>query len=203
MCVILIAETHPLTERTIRDAVRSNPDGIGMAWRESNRVSFAKGLTIENAIELAENVPLPYVFHARIATIGAVSDELCHPFPLDKRLSIDATAGVSSRGVLFHNGHWCVAAEDTEGNDLFDSPHWSDTKLMAWRLREHEFKHVSEFVPPHQKVVVLTPKTLERYGNSWVRMQRGVWASNDRGLSESTLLFKNAPMFNQKARVSA
>lgn len=48
---------------------------------------------------------MPYVFHARIATQGSKSVELCHPFPISEDQRMNGSVILRAKGVLFHNGH--------------------------------------------------------------------------------------------------
>lgn len=175
MCVILIAQTKRLTDAMIDDAVEANPHGNGFAWIENGAVRFEKGLSVEEAQDLAATVPLPYVFHARIATIGGVRKSLCHPFPLDRRLNPNQLSGRSTKGVLFHNGHW-------SDWDAFVKPtgegHWSDSRAMAQVAAEFGAEGITTCVDESQRVVLLTTAGVERFGRGWVEYTSGRWASN-------------------------
>src|SRR5262245_53468826 len=126
MCVILVAETGRLTPRMIDLAVDRNPDGNGLAWIERKSVRFEKDLSAADVREMLDWLPLPYVFHARIATVGGVCPELCHPFPLDRRVKPLALAGWSPKGVLFHNGHWGAWKQFADPSKVIGL--WSDSR---------------------------------------------------------------------------
>lgn len=175
MCVILSAEEARLTEEQVIRAIASNRDGNGFAWIDEGVVHFAKGVSPRTARRLAVTLPLPYVFHARIATVGGVRPELCHPFPLDRRLRPATLRGTSTKGVLFHNGHW------SEWRDYVRPAGrgpWSDSRGMAQLVSEFGPDAIDLVVPDHQKVVLLTRQGVTRYGVGWSEVEPGIWASN-------------------------
>lgn len=103
MCVILVAREKRLGVELLKHAASQNRDGLGMAWRNSGGVRWVKGIDLGTAVQLAQAVPMPYVFHARLATVGGESKELAHPFPVTVSAALD-TQGLADE-VLFHNGH--------------------------------------------------------------------------------------------------
>lgn len=175
MCVILVAETRRLSDHLIDLAIDANRDGNGLAWRNGNTVAFRKGLTRTEAKALARTLPLPYVFHARIATIGKVCAGLCHPFPMDLRLDANASAGRSRKGVLFHNGHWDGWREYVEDTSRGA---WSDSRGMATIAGRHGIDVLEQVVPDSQRVVVFTPTRLDVLGFGWTTLKPGIRASN-------------------------
>ena len=173
MCVILIAEEKRITTSTIKAAIDANPDGNGFAWMESGRVHWRKGITVKAAIKLAKTKPLPYVFHARIATVGATCAELCHPFPITRRGKQTATVGTSKRGVVFHNGSW---GEWDEYVSKHNGANWSDSRAMADMVFA-DGDEALELIPETQRVVMMTPTEILFQGTGW-RTINGVKASN-------------------------
>jgi hypothetical protein len=137
-------------------------------------VRFEKDITIARAKELAASVPLPYVFHARIASIGRVCPELCHPFPLDKRGSRLRLQGSSPKGVLFHNGTWSAWIDYI---DAEPGP-WSDSVAMSFIGSNYGIDVLEETVPDTQRLVLLTPRGIRRLGSGWSTLKPGIWASN-------------------------
>jgi len=175
MCVILIADEKRLTKRMVELAMDANPDGNGFAWREKGAVCFEKGLSEADAVDFARHLPLPYIFHARIATVGGVRPELCHPFPIDGRVKPTALAGRSRRGVLFHNGTWWKWRDYVEQGD---EP-WSDSRAMAALVNLYDAEAISEVVDEHaNRVVLMTPTDIRRFGRGWSKPHAGIWASN-------------------------
>lgn len=174
MCVILITDQNRLTASTIRAAVDSNPDGNGFAWISAGKVHWRKGITTEQAIRLAQTKPLPHVFHARIATIGKPCDALCHPFPVEARAEQTATSGASSEGVVFHNGSW------NDWRDNIDEPSsglWSDSRAMADMVYVDGVTAL-DIIPDSQRVVMMTPESVEYRGRGWTALADGTLASN-------------------------
>lgn len=131
MCVILVSEKKRLSSQLIADAIRTNPHGNGFAWIAAGTVRFEKDITIAQAQELAAIVPMPYVFHARIATQGGITPTLCHPFPMDRTGDPRRLSGSSKAGVLFHNGTW---------------HNWQDVAIAAIPCRTCEGKNVGGHV---------------------------------------------------------
>lgn len=107
MCVIAIAVEKRLTTDIITKCDGVNRDGIGVAWfRQNNEhyIDFKKGIKLEEAVELAKTLPLPYVFHFRLSTVGGYNPLLCHPFVATPESPLVQNGAAKS--VLFHNGHW-------------------------------------------------------------------------------------------------
>jgi hypothetical protein len=188
MCVILIAESRRLSNTLIDAAVQANPDGNGFAWINDDVVVFEKGITVARVKELARSVPMPYVFHARIATVGGKIPELCHPFTLNPKSNALATRGKSKAGVLFHNGHW----HDWEEYVDVDKTAWSDTRAMAAIVKEYDVEALYSVVPLTQKTVVMTPEKVHIRGN-WIHILNGVRASNGWFLRERVPSTTSAP----------
>ncbi len=179
MCVIAIAETRALTRAEIGQQWSANPDGAGVSWIDGGRVYWRKGIMrLDDLVNIVESLPLPYVVHTRIATVGGVNAPLTHPFPLIPSVPLKL-AGKTSKGVLYHNGHW----SDYElAMRLMDRAHGpllgriSDSRIMA-RLLAMEGADMITSVPTSQRVVVVTPQGITRYGSGWTNHD-GMWTSN-------------------------
>lgn len=128
MCVILACERRPDRE-TLEACASSNPHGAGVAWFSGGGVEWRKNLVPDQVGLVLDNIPLPYVIHFRIATVGGVNAGLCHPFPLKSGVPLDL-AGKSS-GVLFHNGHCSHAGELALAADVRLKGPASDTRQIA------------------------------------------------------------------------
>ena len=169
MCLIVAVtkKTPPLS--LYENANTLNPDGIGISWIQKNGlVKWHKGLDISELKSIAPFTPIPYVVHFRIATSGGVMSELCHPFPISRKVSID-TDGEAKR-TLFHNGIWFDWKEQlmkglvATGHKLPLGP-WSDTRAMAF-LAYHYGEKILELTD--EKVVVLSKDGIKFYGSGWV-----------------------------------
>jgi hypothetical protein len=185
MCVIITAESHRPSTRAIDLALAANPDGAGIAWIDNGKVRFLKGVgadVVEEVCALAATVPVPFIVHFRITTVGETCDALCHPFPLSGG-AMTRTKGVSKRGVLFHNGTWkdwrgsLLQAATASGMAIGDGP-MSDSRAMA---------HLAIILGTSilgaiegQRIAVLTPRGIERFGDGWTEIITGVHASNMR-----------------------
>ena len=107
MCIIAIS---PLGKdvwprETVKEMLRRNPDGCGVAFTTKNGVVFKKGMTsVDEVMSYLNKITNPtkriIVLHARIATSGKVDALRCHPFPIDVRNAKSGRANM----VFFHNG---------------------------------------------------------------------------------------------------
>jgi hypothetical protein len=158
-----IVRIRGLTEATLRSVVSPSPCPEGRDGRDF--------------LHSVNRLPLPFVFHARIATIGGVRAELCHPFPLDLRLRATRLDGMSRKGVLFHNGHWPDWQRFVTPAPNDRSP-WSDSRAMALIAGKYGADVIEEIVPDSQRVVLFTPDGVRRLGAGWTETRRGVFASN-------------------------
>lgn len=174
MCVILIAKTARLTKSVLERAIGANADGNGVAWIENGTVRFRKGLTAEQTLDIVPRLPTPYVFHARIATVGNPQRALTHPFPCDPSIRPDALSGRTKRGVLFHNGTW-HSWEDYHDHDGLPV---SDSRVMADLVAEYGWEGVTDLVGTWQRVVLVTPTKIHVHGDGWTEPIRGIVASN-------------------------
>jgi hypothetical protein len=182
MCVIAIVETKRPTEYMVQRMWEQNSHGGGVAWREDGQVKWKKGLNLADMKQLAGALPLPYILHFRIASVGGAKKELTHPFAVDDFLQSSlALEGSTKGGVLFHNGHW---------NDWFGellrtaalyreqvpTGVYSDTRAMAWMTSHYGQGFLDAL---DEKTVILTPDDLSvTVGGGWVEVE-GVWCSND------------------------
>jgi hypothetical protein len=141
MCVVIVAKNNRPDQETLEAGAWSNPQGAGVAWFETNAVGelgvkWEKGITdVSDVIKLAEELPLPYVVHFRIATAGGDDALLTHPFPVSKNAGLAFTG--SAKRVLFHNGHWpqweaTMAKLALQQCVAVPKGVWSDTRAMAW-----------------------------------------------------------------------
>jgi len=189
LCLIAVCQSERLAPVDVRDAVDANPDGNGAAWLEDGRVRWMKGITDEEMFEFAATMPLPHILHVRFSTIGGTPASLCHPFPFGGDLALE---GSTKQGVLFHNGHWgewnTVMLKSLPSPRSFPRGPWSDSRAMAWLVKQYG-PHILDLVGGGQRVALLTPKGVQRWGNGWVtekgillsstqfRMQRYVYRS--------------------------
>jgi hypothetical protein len=142
MCVIAVVEDSD--KRPSREEVtamwESNPQGGGVAWRESGRVKWKKGLGLNEMQRLVVELPTPYIAHFRVNScgVGGAIPQLTHPFPIEPNVSF-ALEGEIEGAVLFHNGHWQSWEHQAkmwlgQAGGKIRVPHgqkWSDSRTMA------------------------------------------------------------------------
>ncbi len=191
MCVIMLANRVRPTEEMIERAFDWNKDGAGIAWRGTGGendptpyVYWKKGLNLEEVKDLCKHVPIPYVVHFRVASVGGVRKSLTHPFPVGPDATL-ALEGRTTGSVLFHNGHWnpwadkALDAAISTGSKI-PAGDWSDSRAMAWMvnifgpgfmelLREQKGLL---FGPTKDQLDVFTGT------NGWEHINN-VWCSND------------------------
>lgn len=177
MCVIAIADEVRPTDEQVGKMFDSNNAGAGIAWREKGVVRWKKGLELEEVTELCAKVPLPYVVHFRIPSVGGKTPYLCHPFPVTAEVPLELQ-GTTKGYVLFHNGHWGRWRESTleaavRSNTKVPGGKWSDTRAMAF----HAFIYGSGILEMiDEKSVMFGPDKVEVFG-AWSK-EGGLWVSN-------------------------
>lgn len=216
MCVIFWVNKERPTQGMVEKAFDHNDDGAGIAHRTVNDagepvVEWKKGLDVKQMIELCATLPIPYIAHFRIASIGGIRDSLTHPFPITRSGSL-ALSGQTKGYVLFHNGHWkewnahclqAAGARDADGKVIqIPMGRWSDTRAMAWLCSIYG-PGFMEFLPD-QKGIIFGPKDMQIFdGNGWEKIKVNssgdfVWCSNDYFMKGQTVSgsgeHKQAPM---------
>jgi hypothetical protein len=165
MCVILICDrdSRP-TEEMVRQCWLRNSDGGGVAYHTKVDglpvVKWEKNLSEEEMVQKCATLPLPFIAHFRITSVGSTCGDLTHPFPLDDTQHL-AWEGETDRGVLFHNGTWSswktLLMDATFRSGLgrkLPPGTWSDTRAMAY-LAEHFGWGILEMID--EKIVVMAP----------------------------------------------
>lgn len=185
ICVILIAtETRP-TPRLLEDAYAANGDGAGIAWREEGKVHWKKGLDLDRFKQLCADVPLPFIGHCRIASIGGVRASLTHPFPVSARVPL-ALEGTTTGAVVFHNGHWGEWSKELKqvilasgGKYQIPPGVWSDSRAIAFMVHVYGMGILDLL---NEKTVGFSPKECEVAGYGWDEID---------GITVSNTFFKN------------
>lgn len=170
MCVIMCYEdSYPILEN-LEQAEKYNSDGSGIAWIENNKVCYVKGmdLTSKKIMILIKkhNMQLPIIIHFRIKSSGVLSDQLCHPFVIQKSEK-NNLVGTCSK-LLFHNGtfrEWddhllrlCMTKNIKIPNgDLSDSRAIS---YLCYHLGDNYLNLIDS-----GKFTVMTNKGIKKYGN--------------------------------------
>lgn len=203
MCVIVLvnSEASRPSVPMIDMMWAKNGDGGGAAWREADEagdpiVCWEKGLMKEPGLarmqELAATLPVPFVLHMRIATIGGVKANMTHPFPIDERGN-NELKGWTKGYVLFHNGtfkDWDKEARSLAVTTGIAIPtgKWSDSRAMAW-ICSIIGNGFMEFLP-EQKGLAFGPSDCDMFtgATGWDQVvdpqtQQKVWCSNSHFLT--------------------
>lgn len=118
MCIIFYNERGvKYQERELRNAFRTNDDGVGLMWIEDGKVKTFHGmLTEERLIKMMDEFTgVPHALHLRFATNGPPCKELCHPFKATPDEGADQAVWLMHNGVLFEHGQ---RAQDHESDTL-------------------------------------------------------------------------------------
>jgi predicted glutamine amidotransferase len=126
MCVIVVVQSKkdiPPYE-TLTKCGRNNADGMGYMYVKNNKVVINKGFFKVKSLHesMQDNIPeeSPVVIHFRIATHGAKTAGLCHPFPVTSNyetlcaLDVTCDTGVAHNGVLSAYGKINKEYSDTQ-----------------------------------------------------------------------------------------
>lgn len=177
MCVIaLIEDKRPSTEM-VEKMWNKNPDGGGLAWRKDGYVHWKKGLKLSEMQGMIKSLPTPFIAHFRIASVGGVKDELCHPFPISEKVELDLS-GKTKGGVLFHNGHWGDWKKELVSMHVkLPRNPWSDSRAMALMTYYSGFGFLDVL---DEKVICFYPDGIEIFNGWWKQMGPDkIWCSND------------------------
>jgi predicted glutamine amidotransferase len=175
MCVICIKpQGVVINVKDLKLMFEANSHGAGFAILEKGKVYYKKGLmSIEELIQEIKEFNTPkydLVVHCRLASVGGITSELTHPFPItDKKEKLLSLEGYS-KVVLFHNGTLYY-------NRLSNL---SDTADLALKLNELKVtpeklvKILSLF--SDQKFVLMTSKKIYHIGEFFEH--KGLLVSN-------------------------
>ncbi len=189
MCVILVCEEMVPPTAVLEACEEQNPGGAGIAWREKDLICWEKGVAMTTAdiLKRMKVIKLPYVIHYRIASVGGICDELCHPFPYGA--ADTRSKGASKRGVVFHNGTLHSWKRDMKDAALYSNTpipdgRWSDSRALAYLAGIYGTGYM-ELVD--EKVVTMTPGRgpliFGSLNAGWnfkkLDGDKGIWFSND------------------------
>lgn len=126
MCVAIVkprGATLP-TDKEFMAMFSANPHGAGVAWasEDGTKVEWVKGIfSAQEWISVAREHCTKdkwALLHARIATAGSVCAGNTHPFPLTTSIDrLNQVRGVTTRGVLIHNGILDIKPEHADISD--------------------------------------------------------------------------------------
>jgi glutamine amidotransferase len=133
MCLLCYFEPNAEIEiRDLENACYSNPDGFGFSiLKPTGEIITEKSMNhsglIDQFLEMRKSNPNSHsIFHARIATAGAVDLENCHPFNI---------TGLNA--VIGHNGHLPVQIEKNDSR--------SDSRIFAESILPNRISAVDSF----------------------------------------------------------
>lgn len=160
MCVIIYKpRNYKLDKEILLRAWKANPDGAGLAWRDSRYVYWRKGfMEFDEFYDFYLKVwNEELVLHFRLGTSGGRTKEMTHPFPITKNdIYRKVLFGESEEGVLFHNGVVYGLGNETE-SDTYEL-----AKILAYVDKEYRVK-VLELT--NSKYILYTPTKVFIVGN--------------------------------------
>jgi predicted glutamine amidotransferase len=169
MCVIAIKTPQARFDiDLLRNCFLNNPDGAGLAYRIGNVIVVRKGfMTLQELLQYIRRhrqiEKTEVVLHFRVATVGAVTPELCHPFPVENCL---VTSITTKQAVVFHNGHipeleWRAHLEAISDSALLVSQYLAP---LASMLDNPDFHRLLQISFPTSKFVIMTPRKTHMIG---------------------------------------
>lgn len=186
MCLIICEKGHGQipTEDELKRGYSSNPDGIGIAWKDNGGVYFKKSIgfgEMLGRLKYAGRNKLPYIVHFRVATIGGRAPQLCHPFPLTTKPEDLFRLEGRTKGVLAHNGTWRSWDKMIEDKSLvkrIENANWSDSAVIAWLLSQGKTITLSQIGYGHRIAVLSVKRGLDLYGDFMEDPKTGINYSN-------------------------
>ncbi len=179
MCIICVRpKDTKMSKSVLKQCFSQNPHGSGFAYPYQNKVVIEKGFfnfkSLWIRFKLIQDMNLPMIIHARIATSGIISKSTCHPFRID------------TQHVMAHNGiiQGRLGLQDDELSDtmLFNNFILKPTFLQNSKLwKQPGFKWMIEkSIGKNNKMVILDSQgDYVIFNESEGEWDKGVWFSND------------------------
>lgn len=184
MCVIFVLDKQSqfLTPDEIQSAHICNPDGIGLAYSDGERVHWHKGIKWHDLAYGPKYRTIkdirPLVVHFRLATIGEATAKLCHPFHVSKFSPLSVHGTSKRAGLLFHNGHYGGYANLL--THLVPQEIGSDSHALAAYAGLHGQLMFDAPAFDWQKICILKKDDFQLYGRGWIRNDEdGIIRSNE------------------------
>lgn len=180
MCLIVYCKEARPKEEHLENGERSNSHGTGIAWKENGYLRYEKGLDIKETKKMAASLPLGFVIHFRIASVGGKEEQLIHPFPV--RLDAPLQQRGKSNKLLFHNGHWSewktALLNHLSPKIVLPDGIWSDTRAIALLTAIHGKPFLKVIANDNHagRFVLMTPAKTTLLGD-W-KEEEGVYYSN-------------------------
>ncbi len=211
MCVVIAIEDGNFpTKTTLEDAESLNSHGGSIAWLNHNgSKSYRKGIKAKKINKIIQRELKPKgittaIIHFRIASVGAVNKQLCHPFEMTSSVELNLRRDNIKSDLLFHNGTWDEYAEEMliylsklGKPTTVPQGDYSDSRVMAYLGHRLGHAKMAKLITGWNKLAILTDKGIVKYGTGWVKVD-GVECSNDYfsskysyGAWEDSIWYKN------------
>jgi len=193
MCVIICVQHGDFpTLETLKSAEALNSHGGSIAWlNKDGSKSYAKGIKAKKIWKLICNKLVPAnvqtaIIHFRIASIGKVKPQLCHPFEITEDVRLNMKVSNTDSELLFHNGTWSEWAEyliefmkEQKVPIPLPKGEYSDSRVMAFLSFHLGHNVLSKLVgKTWNKIAILTSNGIVKYGSGWVKHEKNS-CSND------------------------
>lgn len=172
MCLIICKKSGVTLDREeLSNAMESNPDGVGIAFPEQDKVAIRKGFwNIEKLDEELSAVEhLPVLIHFRLATHGGETLDNTHPFQLNNGWAM------AHNGIISN-----IKAEQGESDTRAFIRHWVNPIVEKHSVLEWK-KEIEEFIGLGNKLAFINPKgefsIFNEKAGHW-RQKDGCWYSN-------------------------
>lgn len=186
MCVIITIEKGQFPKyQTLKEAEILNAHGGSIAWLESGKINYQRGIKAKKIQELIDKRLKPNkvktaIIHFRIASVGTINKDLCHPFPISEKVESKLKVEDSKYDVLFHNGtvsEWQTMLIDSlqKFSGQIPKGELSDSRVIAFLLNRHGTDLIKD--SQFNKFSILTKKGIVKFG-SWVKVGKNE-CSND------------------------
>ena len=186
MCVIINIEKGQFPKYdTLKSAEILNAHGGSIAWLENGKINYQKGIKAKKINDLIEKRLKPNkvktaIIHFRIASVGKINKELCHPFQISNEVKPDLKVEDSEYDLLFHNGtitSWeSMLIESLQKfKGQIPTGELSDSRVIAFLLNRHGTDIIKD--SKFNKFSILTKKGIVKFGQ-WVKVDKNE-CSND------------------------
>ena len=186
MCVIITIEKGQFPKyQTLKEAEILNAHGGSIAWLQGGKINYQRGITAKKIQELIDKRLKPNkvktaIIHFRIASVGTINKDLCHPFPISEKVESKLTVEDSEYDVLFHNGtvsDWQTMLIDSlqKFSGKVPKGELSDSRVIAFLLNRHGTDLIKD--SKFNKFSILTKKGIVKFG-SWVKVGKNECSNN-------------------------
>lgn len=196
MCIICAspAGIRQPSISTIRTMFRRNPHGAGYMCIHDGKVFISKGYMDED--EFVDVVKYehftaadPVVYHFRISTQAGVNPEMCHPFPLSRKLKDMKALDLFCRVGVAHNGIIKLTSDPT-------NKEYSDTAIFITEYLADLIRKPSDLRNP------TLLKYIEHLAGSKLAMldEKGGITTIGKFINVAGLMFSNASFTSYASR---